>query len=91
MAAIQKSEGLVNRDLGISYHDAARYCLKLGNTRMALPWAQKELDVDSYCVGEDHPDYKKELEIVNRLRAGVERSLPVDNVVAEWFIPQDLV
>ncbi|KAF7131479.1 hypothetical protein CNMCM5793_004704 [Aspergillus hiratsukae] len=85
LAAIQKSEGLLGRELGLSYHDAARYCLKLGNARMALLWAQKELEVDRYCVGEDHPDFEIELDIVHRLRAAVEGSAPVDEVVTRWF------
>jgi hypothetical protein len=52
---------------------------------MALLWAEKELEVDCYCVGEDHPDYRKELEIVDRLRAAAEISEPFDECVTKWF------
>lgn len=52
---------------------------------MALLWVQKELEVDYYCVGEDHSDYKKELEIVYWLQGIVERSGPLDECVTEWF------
>ncbi|KAF7592476.1 hypothetical protein BBP40_000211 [Aspergillus hancockii] len=85
MAAIQKSEGLVNRELGVSYHDAAKLCLKLKNAKMAVLWAEKELEVDRYCIGEDHPDYRKELEMVDRLRAAAETLLPFDESITEWF------
>lgn len=72
MAAIQKSEGLLNRELEVSYHDAARHCLKLRNAKMGLLWAEKESEVDRCCLGDDHPACKKELEAVNKLRAVVE-------------------
>ena len=52
---------------------------------MALLWAEKELEVDRYCVGEDYPDYRKELEIVDRLRASTGVSGPLDESVSEWF------
>jgi hypothetical protein len=61
--------------------------MMLGKTRMALLWAEKELEVDSYCVGEDHPDYATELDIVQKLRKAVENSEPVDASVMEWFKP----
>jgi hypothetical protein len=68
-----------------SYHDAAKLCLKLKNAKMAVLWAEKELEVDRYCVGEDHPDYRKELEMVDRLRAAAETLLPFDESITEWF------
>ncbi|KAF1952906.1 TPR domain protein, partial [Byssothecium circinans] len=85
LAAVQKSEGLLCRDLSVSYYDAARSCVMLGQTRMALLWAEKELEVDRYCVGEDHPDYATELDMVQKLREAVESSKPVDASVTEWF------
>lgn len=85
MAAIQKSEGLLNRDLGLSYHDAARYCLKLRRAKMAILWAERELEVDRYCLGEDHPDYRKGFEIIGKLKAAVENSEPLDESVTEWY------
>ncbi|PYH76157.1 TPR domain protein [Aspergillus uvarum CBS 121591] len=90
MAAIQKSEGLLNRELGISYHDAARYCLAMGNVKMALLWAEKELELDICCVGRDHPDYEKEAEMVNLLREAVSASKPVHSSVMEWLKPHSV-
>jgi hypothetical protein len=40
----------------------------LSETRLALPWAEKELEVDFYCVGIDHPHYAAELNMVEKLR-----------------------
>jgi len=37
---------------------------------MAILWAEKELEVDHYCLGEDHPDCRKE---------------PLDESVTEWY------
>ena len=52
---------------------------------MALMWAKKELEVDLYCVGEDHPDSVKEVKVVEGLRAAAEKSVPVDECVTDWF------
>ncbi|KAL4948919.1 hypothetical protein BDW69DRAFT_198522 [Aspergillus filifer] len=54
-AALLRSEGLVNRELGFVHHDAAVFSLRDGNLRMARLWAKKKLEVDCYCVGQDHP------------------------------------
>ncbi|KAF2868037.1 TPR domain protein [Massariosphaeria phaeospora] len=88
LAAIQKSEGLLTRELSTTYQDAARLCMMLGDTRMALLWTEKELEVDRYCVGEDYPDYKRGLQVVARLRAVVEDSEPVDESIIQWFSQQ---
>ncbi|TVY18236.1 SET domain-containing protein 5 [Lachnellula arida] len=85
MAGLQKSEGLLNRDLSISYHDAARYSARLGDASMALLWAEKELEVDRYCVGVDHPHYSSESDTVRQLREAVESSLPFDQSSIKWF------
>ncbi|KFY65616.1 hypothetical protein V496_02447 [Pseudogymnoascus sp. VKM F-4515 (FW-2607)] len=84
IAALQKSEGLLNRQLGISYHDAARYSARLGDANMALLWAEKELEVDDYCIGADHPDYLMELDTVNQLRKAAKSSEPFDQSTIEW-------
>jgi hypothetical protein len=52
---------------------------------MALLWAEKELEIDGYCIGEDHPDYQKELEAVNQLREAVKSSEPFDQSTIKWF------
>lgn len=52
---------------------------------MAILWAKKELEVDRYCLGKDHPDYRKELKIIGKLRAAVKNSKPLDESVTEWY------
>jgi hypothetical protein len=52
---------------------------------MELLWAERELEIDSICVGEDHPDHEKELEAVNLLRVSADSSKPFDEYVTEWF------
>lgn len=52
---------------------------------MALLWAEKELEVDYYCLGEDHPTIQMQIEIVNQLRAAAETSEPLDESVTKWF------
>ncbi|XMA13710.1 hypothetical protein WAI453_006501 [Rhynchosporium graminicola] len=89
MAAIQKSEGLLNRELGASYRDAAWYSAKLGNPKIALLWAEKELEVDAYCIGKDHPDYLEELQTVTQLRLAAESSQPFDCSTIDWFTTQE--
>jgi len=61
----------------------------LGKTRLALLWAEKELESDRICVGEDHPDFPEEQEFVQKLKTSVERSEPVDQSVIEWLDSQD--
>lgn len=34
---------------------------------MALLWAEKKLEVDNYCIGIDHPDYRTELDTIAHL------------------------
>lgn len=55
LAGLQLAEGILNRELRTSYHDAVRYCLEMGNTKLALLWAEKELAHEKICVGADHP------------------------------------
>jgi hypothetical protein len=52
---------------------------------MTLLWAEKELEIDRYCVREDHPGYTKELQIVDRLRTAAGVPEPFDECVSEWF------
>lgn len=52
--------------------------MKLNKKRLAVLFAEKELDVDRYCVGKDHPDHEKELEILSRMKAVENRPEPFD-------------
>jgi hypothetical protein len=58
LAGLQVTEGILNRELRTSYHDAVRYCLELGNVKLALLWVEKERAHELICVGEDHPIYQ---------------------------------
>lgn len=57
--------------------------------QLALLWAEKALDHDRYCVGEDHPDYAKELDFVEKLRTVVERKVPVEQSVIDRLDSED--
>lgn len=56
---------------------------------MALLWAEKELEVDGYCIGADHPDYLMELDTVNQLREAAKSSEPFDQSTIKWFDSYD--
>lgn len=53
---------------------------------MALLWAEKVLEVDLYCVGEDYPEYKKVLLIVEEMRNAVHGSKPLSESSLEYFM-----
>lgn len=57
----------------------------MGNAKMALLWTEKELEIDQYCIGKDHPDYEEEQKTIVQLRAAVESSLPFDESKITWF------
>lgn len=59
--------------------------MRSSNPRMALLWTQKELEVEQYCIGEDHPDYQKGLEVVRCLQSAEKSREPLDKRVIEWF------
>lgn len=35
---------------------------------MAILWIEKEVEINGYCLGQDHPDYKKEMVVLNQLQ-----------------------
>ncbi|KAF2469916.1 SET domain-containing protein [Lindgomyces ingoldianus] len=84
MAVIQRDEGLWTRDLGICYHTAAYYSLKLGNRKSALKWAEEEMKYNIMCMGADHPDSEEVILIVGRLRAWAEGSTPFHPSIMAW-------
>ncbi|KAF2825869.1 hypothetical protein CC86DRAFT_407119 [Ophiobolus disseminans] len=77
------------REISRSYHDAARGFVMLGRTRMALKWAEKELESNRIYVSEDHPDFPEELEFVQKLSAAVKTEQPVNESVIQWLDSQD--
>lgn len=60
--------------------------MKLSEHKMALLWAEKVLEIDLYCVGEDNPEYKRVLLIVEEMRDVVRGSKPLSESSLEWFM-----
>jgi hypothetical protein len=60
----------------------------LGKMEMALLWAEKELELDRVCVGDDHPHIQIERDAIEKLKEAIRDSRPVDVSVFEWFNPK---
>jgi hypothetical protein len=56
---------------------------------MTLLWAEKELEVDAYCIGEDHPDYGIERDTIIQLREAAKGLRPFDLSTIKWFDASD--
>ena len=67
------------------YHDAMRYSLELKNVKMALLWAEKELEHERMCLGEDHPVYGAISARVRLLKDVVGGSVSLDESLLECF------
>jgi hypothetical protein len=50
----------------------------LGKMEMALLWAEKELELDRVCVGDDHPHIQVERDAIEKLKEAIRDSRPVD-------------
>ncbi|KAF2703053.1 TPR domain protein [Pleomassaria siparia CBS 279.74] len=85
LAGLQLAEGIRNRELRTSYHDAARYCLEIKNVKLALLWAEKELAHEKLCLGEDHPIYQAISARVNLLKDIDSGSTTWDDSMLEYF------
>jgi hypothetical protein len=69
----------------LSYHDALKFNIKLGNRKMAVLWGEKQLENELICLGDDHPDYKETLEMVYHLRNfATLHLLPINDLVMDW-------
>lgn len=55
----------------------------LGKMEMALLWAEKELELDRVCVGDDHPHIQVERDVIEKLKEAIQDSRPVDESVFE--------
>jgi hypothetical protein len=55
---------------------------------MALLWAEKELELDRICVGDDHPHIQEERNAIEKLKEAIRDSTPVDPSVTQWFNPE---
>jgi hypothetical protein len=51
---------------------------------MAMLWTEKEVEVDGYCLGEDHPDYQKEVGVLNQLRNAAKSKKPFHYTHIKW-------
>jgi len=56
---------------------------------MASLWAEKEVEVDYYCLGKDHPDYPKEVSVLEQLRAAAKSKKPFHYTQIGWVLEWD--
>ncbi|KFY67709.1 hypothetical protein V496_01445 [Pseudogymnoascus sp. VKM F-4515 (FW-2607)] len=85
-AALMRSLGLVGKALNNCYRDAAFCSAFSGNVQMASLWAEKEVEVDYYCLGKDHPDYPKEVRVLEQLRAAAKSKKPFHYMQIRWVL-----
>ena len=71
--------------LSFSYYEAAKCCLKLNEHKMLLSWTEKMLEVDRYCIGEDHPEYKQLQLIAGCMKKAIGASQPIPENAMEYF------
>jgi hypothetical protein len=55
---------------------------------MAVLWAKKDIEVDSYCVGSDHPDYLRKVGVLKELERAAKSIKPFHfsqiNWISDW-------
>ncbi|KAL5370967.1 hypothetical protein DPSP01_014567 [Paraphaeosphaeria sporulosa] len=86
LAKLQVAEGLLGgRSLRPSYHLATKACLKGRGYRMATYWIRKALEIDHYCMGDDHPKYREELDVAKTLAETAEGSAPLHDSVKRYY------
>lgn len=85
LASLLAAEGVLNRELRLSYHDAARYSLELKNVKMAILWVQKEVEHERTCLGEDHPVYQAAAARLNLLKEISEGKATWEVSMSEYF------
>jgi hypothetical protein len=52
---------------------------------MALLWTEKGLEVDRYCVGEDHPEYKTTSEAFTQFKVTLSKVSAFDGHMNEYL------
>lgn len=55
----------------------------------AMLWTEKEVEVNVYCLGDDHPDYQKEASVMNQLRDAAKRKKPFHYTHINWILDWD--
>jgi hypothetical protein len=61
----------------------------LGDVQMAVLWTEKEVEVNSYCLGQDHPDYQKEMAVLSQLRSAAKTKKPFHFTHIRWVMDWD--
>ncbi|KAK6003939.1 hypothetical protein QM012_008789 [Aureobasidium pullulans] len=68
--SIMLDDGLEETDtLGEAYENAAAYNIAMGSREDAIKWAEKDLEIERKCCGEDSPEYAKALALLESARA----------------------
>ncbi|CAD0112651.1 unnamed protein product [Aureobasidium uvarum] len=63
-------DGLEETDtLGVAYENAAEYNLAMGCKEDAVKWAEKDLEIERKCCGEDSDEYANALKLLESARA----------------------
>ncbi|CZT45226.1 uncharacterized protein RSE6_05520 [Rhynchosporium secalis] len=70
-----ESEGIAGRELSNMYMKAAELNLDMCKHQEALRLAEQALQLDEDCLGTDHLDYKKNLEIVQGLKKELDENI----------------
>ncbi|CZT01728.1 uncharacterized protein RAG0_09207 [Rhynchosporium agropyri] len=70
-----ESEGIAGRELSNMCMKAAELNLDICKHQEALRLAEQALQLDEDCLGTDHLDYKKNLEIVQGLKKGLDENI----------------
>ncbi|KAH7407779.1 hypothetical protein BKA64DRAFT_430273 [Cadophora sp. MPI-SDFR-AT-0126] len=65
---LYESEGIAGRELSNLYLKAAEINFEMKNLKDGLVYAARAVRLDRDTFGEDHPDYKKSVEIVNTFK-----------------------
>lgn len=52
-----------------SYLEASKLCVKLGKSAEALLYADKALQINEDCLGQDHELYRESSNVVQSLKA----------------------
>jgi hypothetical protein len=59
------------------------------NVQMAILWTEKEIEVDEYCLGQNHPDYEKELGVLSQLKVAAKSKRPFHYAQIRWVLDWD--
>jgi hypothetical protein len=72
-----------------SFLDAAFCSAVLGNVQMAMLWTAKEIEVNSYCLGQDHRDCQKEAGVLEQLQTAAASKKTFHYLQVNWILNWD--